>query len=98
MEVTIADVAAVLKCSHEPPKLDVPWIDCPSLLTLVDIISDMCEGQYVEKHRHLAGDKIVHYVCIPRCGIVNNVHQLLIRKGLKNGVVSSVKSMVNLGK
>jgi hypothetical protein len=24
MEVTIADVAAILKCSHEPPKSDVP--------------------------------------------------------------------------
>ena len=35
--------------------------------------------------RHLASDKIVHYVCIPRCGIVSNVHQLLIRKGLRNG-------------
>jgi hypothetical protein len=36
VEVTIADVAAVLKCSHEPPELDVPWLDCPSMLTLED--------------------------------------------------------------
>jgi hypothetical protein len=50
VEVTIADVAAVLKCSHEPPESDVPWIDCPSMLTLKDIISDMCEGQYADKH------------------------------------------------
>jgi hypothetical protein len=35
--------------------------------------------------RHLADNKIVHYVSEPRCGIVSNVHQLLIKKGLKNG-------------
>jgi hypothetical protein len=35
--------------------------------------------------RHLAGNKKVHYVNKPRCGIVSNVHQLLIKKGLKNG-------------
>jgi hypothetical protein len=35
--------------------------------------------------RHLVGDKIVHDVCILRCGIVSNVHQLLIKKGLRNG-------------
>ena len=35
--------------------------------------------------RHLAGDKIVHYVNEPWCGIVSNVHQLLIREGLGNG-------------
>jgi hypothetical protein len=44
VEVTIADVAAILKCSHEPPELDVPWIECPFMLTLEDIVSDMCEG------------------------------------------------------
>jgi hypothetical protein len=44
VEVTIADVVAVLKCSHAPPESDVPWIDCPSMLTIEDIISDMCEG------------------------------------------------------
>jgi hypothetical protein len=35
--------------------------------------------------RYLAGDNIVHYVCMLGCGIVSNVHQLLIRKGLRNG-------------
>jgi hypothetical protein len=44
VEVTIADVVAVLKCNHEPLESDVPWIDCPSMLTLEDIVSDMCEG------------------------------------------------------
>jgi hypothetical protein len=54
VEVTIADVAAVLKCSHEPPESKVPWIECPSMLTLEDIVSDMCEGQYANKHRNAA--------------------------------------------
>ena len=35
--------------------------------------------------RHLAGDKIVHYISEPRCGIMSNVHQLLIGEGLRNG-------------
>jgi hypothetical protein len=35
--------------------------------------------------RHLVGNKIVHYVSKPRCGIVSNVHQLLIKKGLRDG-------------
>jgi hypothetical protein len=52
VEMTIADVATVLKCSHEPPESDVPWIDCLSMLTLDDIVSDMCEGQYADKHRN----------------------------------------------
>jgi hypothetical protein len=35
--------------------------------------------------RHLAGNKIVHYISKPRCKIVSNVHQLLTRKGLRDG-------------
>jgi hypothetical protein len=54
VEVTIADVAAVLKCSHEPPESDIPWIECPSMLTLEDIVSDMCEWQYADDHRNAA--------------------------------------------
>jgi hypothetical protein len=54
VEVTIADVAAVLKCSHEPPESDVPWLECPSMLTLEDIVFDMCEGQYADSHRNAA--------------------------------------------
>jgi hypothetical protein len=48
VKVTIVDVAAILKCSHEPPKSDIPWFECPSMLTLEDIVSDMCEGQYAD--------------------------------------------------
>jgi hypothetical protein len=54
VEVTIADVVAVLKCSHEPPESDVPWLKCPPMLTLDDIVSDMCEGQYADSHRNVA--------------------------------------------
>ena len=50
IEVTIADIATALKCSHEPPDSDIPWIDCPSMLTIKDIVSDMCEGQYADSH------------------------------------------------
>ena len=34
--------------------------------------------------RHLASNKIVYYVNEPWCRIVSNVHQLLIREGLRN--------------
>jgi hypothetical protein len=54
VEVTIADVAAVLKSSHEPSESDIPWIDYPSMLTIEDIVSDMCQGQYADKHRNAA--------------------------------------------
>jgi hypothetical protein len=54
MEVTIADITAALKCSHEPLDLDIPWIDYPSMLTLEDIVSDMCEGQYADSHSNAA--------------------------------------------
>jgi hypothetical protein len=52
--VTIADVAAILKCSHEPPESDVPWLECPPMLTVEDIVSDLCEGQFVDSHRNAA--------------------------------------------
>jgi hypothetical protein len=54
VQVTIADVAAVLKCSHEPPESDVPWLECPSMLTLDNIVFDMCEGQYADSRRNAA--------------------------------------------
>jgi hypothetical protein len=52
--VTIANVTTVLKCSHKPLESDIPWIDCPSLLTLEDIVSDICEGHYANKHWNTA--------------------------------------------
>jgi hypothetical protein len=52
--VTIRDIATVLKCSHEPPESDIPWLECPSMLTLEDVVSDMCEGQYADDCRNVA--------------------------------------------
>jgi hypothetical protein len=57
VEVTIADIAATLKCNDEPPEADESWIVCPSMLTIEDIVSDMCEGQYVDRH-HNATSKV----------------------------------------
>ena len=37
--------------------------------------------------RHLASDKIVHYISEPWCEIMSNVHQLIIKEGLKNRCV-----------
>jgi hypothetical protein len=54
VEVTIADITAVLKCHHESPEVDEPWIDCPSMLTIEDIVFDMCEGQYANWHQNVA--------------------------------------------
>jgi hypothetical protein len=54
VEVTITDVAAVLKCSHEPLESDIPWIDYTSMLTIEDIVSDMCQVQYADKHWNAA--------------------------------------------
>jgi hypothetical protein len=60
VEVTIADVAAILKCSHEPPEPDVPWLECPSMLTLEDIIFDMCEGQYADSRQNATSKTNIH--------------------------------------
>jgi hypothetical protein len=54
VKVTIADIAAVLNCHHEPPEADEPCIDCPSMLTIEGIVSDMCEGQYADRHKNAA--------------------------------------------
>jgi hypothetical protein len=54
VEVTIADVKAILKCSHEPLESDVPCLKCPPMLTHEDIVSDMCEGQYANSHLNAA--------------------------------------------
>jgi hypothetical protein len=74
VEVTIADVAATLKCSHEPPESDIHWIDCPFMLTIEDIVSDMCEGKYVDKHRNVASKaKIPQNLCFVDIVLYKNV-------------------------
>jgi hypothetical protein len=47
VKVTVANIAAALKCHAEPPEAEEPWIVYPSMLTTEDIMVDMCEGQYV---------------------------------------------------
>jgi hypothetical protein len=54
VEVTIANVAAILKCSHKPPEMDIPWLVCPPMLTVEDIVADMYEGQFADNHRNAA--------------------------------------------
>jgi hypothetical protein len=74
VEVTVGDIAAVLKCSHEPPESDIPWLECPSILTLEDIVSDMCEGQYtttaemqLARRRFLGIFSLSTWCCIEMC-------------------------------
>jgi hypothetical protein len=52
IEVTIADIATTMKCHAEPPEAEEPWIVCPSMLTTVDIVVDMCERQYVDQYQN----------------------------------------------
>jgi hypothetical protein len=51
VQVTIADVATALKCNHEPPESDIPWLECPPMLTVEDIVIDMCDGHFADGHR-----------------------------------------------
>jgi hypothetical protein len=52
--VTIADIAAALKCHAEPPEEEEPRIVCPSILTTEDIVPDMCEGKFANRHKNAA--------------------------------------------
>jgi hypothetical protein len=51
VEVTVVDM---LKCSAEQPEADDQWIACPSMLTIEDIVSDICEGQFADRHKNAA--------------------------------------------
>jgi hypothetical protein len=65
VEVTIADVTAKLKCNHEPLESDVPWLECPPMLTLKDIVSDMCERQYADHHQNAADKSQILHIWTP---------------------------------
>jgi hypothetical protein len=54
VQVTVADIAAALKCNHEPPESDIPWLECPPMLTVEDIVTDMCDGHFADGHRNAA--------------------------------------------
>jgi hypothetical protein len=54
VEVTVADIAAALKCSAEQPEADNQWIARPPMLTVEHIVLDMCEGQFADRHKNAA--------------------------------------------
>ena len=54
VEVTVANIAAALKCNVEQPEADNQWIAHPSMLTTEDIVRDMCEGQFADQHKNAA--------------------------------------------
>jgi hypothetical protein len=54
VKVTVADIAAALKCNAKHPEVDDQWIDYPSMLTTEDIVVDMCEGQFTDQYKNAA--------------------------------------------
>ena len=52
VEVSVADIAASLKCHTEQPEAEDQWIAHPSFLTTKDIVGDMCEGQFADQHKN----------------------------------------------
>ena len=50
--MTIVDITAALKCHIEQPEAEDQWIAHPSLLTIEDIVGDMCEGQFANQHKN----------------------------------------------
>jgi hypothetical protein len=96
VEVTIADVAAILKCSHEPPEMDIPWLECPPMLTVEDIVTDMCDGQFADGHRNAASKTkiprnllFIDIVLLGTCVLWGTRH--------KGGIYSSVLCMRSIG-
>jgi hypothetical protein len=49
VEVTTVEI---LKCHDEPLEANKPWIVCLSMLTTEDIVLDMCEGQFADRHKN----------------------------------------------
>jgi hypothetical protein len=54
VEVTIANIAAALKCNAEHLEAGDQWIDHPFMFTIEDIVGDMCEGQFADQHKNAA--------------------------------------------
>jgi hypothetical protein len=54
VEVTIANIATALKCNMEQPEVDDQWIARLSMLTAEDIVSDIYEGQFTDRHKNPA--------------------------------------------
>jgi hypothetical protein len=54
IEVTVANIAAALNCYAEQLEADDQWIARPSMLTIEDIVEDMCEGKFTDQHNNAA--------------------------------------------
>jgi hypothetical protein len=54
VEVTVADIAAALKCNAERNEENDQWINRPSMLTIEDVVGDMCMGQFANRHKNAA--------------------------------------------
>jgi hypothetical protein len=52
--VTVANIAATLKCYAEQPEADDQWIASLSMLTIEDIVGDMCEGQFADHYKNVS--------------------------------------------
>ena len=61
VKVTVADIAAALKCHTEQLEAKDQWIAHPSLLTTKDIVGDMCEGQFADQHKNAASNQSCLY-------------------------------------
>ena len=52
--MTVVDIATTLKCYAKQPEADDQWIARPSMLTIEDIVGDMCERQFANQHMNAA--------------------------------------------
>jgi hypothetical protein len=82
VEVTIADVAAVLKCSHEPPESDIPCLSAPpcshsrtSFLICVRGNMPMIAGMQPARRRFLGIFYLLTWCCTEMCVLWDTRHQ-----------------------
>lgn len=52
IEVTTVDIAEALKYHVEYPRSKEQWEVYPSVLTIVEIVDDMCERRYADKYKN----------------------------------------------
>ena len=50
--MTIADIVVAMKCHAEYPQSEEQWIACPSMLTIEEIVDDMCKGRYADQYQN----------------------------------------------
>ena len=52
-EVTSSDIVAALKCTNEHPPEDTQLDEQPPTFYAVEIIEDMCAGQFTDDHNNV---------------------------------------------